>query len=242
MLCCILLSLTLCDLIVCSPPSSSVCGILQARILEWVAIPLLQGIFPDPGVELRSPALQEDSIPSESQGSPHLRNVLRIHPCCRLRQNFPCFKGWIIFHCVDTPQAFYLLTYWWTLGLLLRVCVLSRFSPVLLFVTLRTVALQAPLFMGFSRQEFWSGLPHPSPWVASTPWLIRIILLWTWMCYQNSELTHIHSLSILGFLGPVVDSSKAIRNLKSSKLLFLHSLCFKLLKKKTIPQGFCWGS
>ena len=29
--------------------------------------------------------------------------------------------------------------------------------------TARTVALQAPLSMGFSRQEYWSGLPFPSP-------------------------------------------------------------------------------
>ena len=36
-------------------------------------------------------------------------------------------------------------------------------SRVRLFVTSWTVALQAPLFMGFSRQEHWSGLPFPSP-------------------------------------------------------------------------------
>ena len=36
-------------------------------------------------------------------------------------------------------------------------------SCVQLFVTPRTVALQAPLHMGFSRQEYWSGLPFPSP-------------------------------------------------------------------------------
>ena len=34
---------------------------------------------------------------------------------------------------------------------------------VQLFVTLRTVALQAPLSMGFSRQEYWSGFPCPPP-------------------------------------------------------------------------------
>ena len=32
------LSLTLCDPVDCSPPGSSVCGILQERILQWVAI------------------------------------------------------------------------------------------------------------------------------------------------------------------------------------------------------------
>ena len=36
-------------------------------------------------------------------------------------------------------------------------------SHVRLFVTARTVALQAPLSLGFSRQEYWSGLPCPPP-------------------------------------------------------------------------------
>ena len=36
-------------------------------------------------------------------------------------------------------------------------CVLSRFSRVRLFATLWTVAYQAPLSMGFSGQEYWSG-------------------------------------------------------------------------------------
>ena len=40
---------------------------------------------------------------------------------------------------------------------------LSRFSCVWLFVTLWTATLQAPLSMGFSRQEYWNGLPFPSP-------------------------------------------------------------------------------
>ena len=36
-------------------------------------------------------------------------------------------------------------------------------SRVQLFATLWTVGHQAPLSMGFSRQEYWSGLPFPSP-------------------------------------------------------------------------------
>ena len=48
------LCLTLCDPMDCSPAGSSVCGILQARIVEWVAILFFQGIFPtqelNPGV------------------------------------------------------------------------------------------------------------------------------------------------------------------------------------------------
>ena len=44
-----------------------------------------------------------------------------------------------------------------------RVCVLICFSHVQLFMTLWTIALQAPLLMGFSWREYWSGLPCPPP-------------------------------------------------------------------------------
>ena len=57
--------LTLCDPMDCSLPGFCVHGILQARILEWVSSPF-SGDFPNPGVEPRSPALQADSLPSES--------------------------------------------------------------------------------------------------------------------------------------------------------------------------------
>ena len=40
-------------------------GILQARILEWV---FLQWIFPVPGIQTGSPALQADSLPTEVSG------------------------------------------------------------------------------------------------------------------------------------------------------------------------------
>ena len=42
-------------------------------------------------------------------------------------------------------------------------CVLSHFSRVQLFATLWTVACQAPLSLGFPRQEHWTGLPFPFP-------------------------------------------------------------------------------
>ena len=45
----------------------------------------------------------------------------------------------------------------------MHVSMLSHFSRVRLFAMLWTVAHQAPLSIGFSRQEFWSGLPFPSP-------------------------------------------------------------------------------
>ena len=47
--------------------------------------------------------------------------------------------------------------------------VLICFRPVGLLVTLWTVACQVPLSMEFSRQEYWSGLPFPSPWDLLNP-------------------------------------------------------------------------
>ena len=81
--------LTLCDPIDCSPQGSSVPGILQARILEWVAI------------------------------------------------SFSNAWKWKV--------------------------KVKSFSRARLLVTPWTTAYQAPLSMGFSRQEYWSGLPLPSP-------------------------------------------------------------------------------
>ena len=42
-------------------------------------------------------------------------------------------------------------------------CMHGKLPQLCLFSTLWTVALQAPLSMGFSRQEYWSGLPFPPP-------------------------------------------------------------------------------
>ena len=44
-----------------------------------------------------------------------------------------------------------------------HVCVLSHFSHIQLFATMRIVACHAPLSMGFPRKENWSGLPCPLP-------------------------------------------------------------------------------
>ena len=64
-------------LTVCAPmdyslPGSSVHGIPQERILEWVAIPF-SGDLPNPGIKHESSALQADSLPSESPGKPTIK-------------------------------------------------------------------------------------------------------------------------------------------------------------------------
>ena len=60
--------LTLCNPMDCRPPGFSVHGILQARILEWVAMP--PGDLSNPRIKPRSFTLQMDSLPSGPPGKP----------------------------------------------------------------------------------------------------------------------------------------------------------------------------
>ena len=55
----------------------------------------------------------------------------------------------------------------------MHVCVLSHLSRVRLFVTPWTAAHQIPLFMGFLKQEYWSGLPFPSQGIFFDPGIER---------------------------------------------------------------------
>ena len=56
-------------------------------------------------------------------------------------------------------------------------CMLSHFSCVQLFAAPWTVARQAPLFMGFARQEYWSGLPCPPPGDIPNPGIKPVSLM-----------------------------------------------------------------
>ena len=68
--------------------------------------------------------------------------------------NYPVFEGFIEIPCET-------IWIWWFLCMM-HAC-LSCFSHVRLFVISWTVACQSPLSMGFSRQEYSSGLPFPPP-------------------------------------------------------------------------------
>ena len=61
---------TLCDPMDCSSPDSSVPGISQARIPEWVAIPFSMESFSNPGIEPLSPALAGRFFTIELPGKP----------------------------------------------------------------------------------------------------------------------------------------------------------------------------
>ena len=68
---------TLCDFMDYSLPGSSIHGILQARILEWLPHPPPVNL-PDQGIELKSPALHVDSFPLSHQGSPKTKHTFTI--------------------------------------------------------------------------------------------------------------------------------------------------------------------
>ena len=70
-------------LTLCNPMDYIIHGILQARILEWVAVPFSRGSF-QPRIKPRSPTLQAYSLPSEPPGKPKISHlvygILLQHP------------------------------------------------------------------------------------------------------------------------------------------------------------------
>ena len=75
------------------PTDSTVLGILQARILEWLPFPS-PGDLPNPGIEPRSPALQADSLPAEPQGKPPQVTYIYIYIYTHKRNQTTGFKSW----------------------------------------------------------------------------------------------------------------------------------------------------
>ena len=67
----------LCDPTDCDPPGSSLHGVIQARILEWVAMPSSRGIFPTQGSNPHLPPWQADSLPRSHLGSPSVDTAVR---------------------------------------------------------------------------------------------------------------------------------------------------------------------
>ena len=121
------------------------------------------GVLPNLGIKLRSSTLQEDSLPAEPQGKPKNTGVGSLS---LLQRIFPTQElNWGLLHC---RQTLYQLNYQGSPQVLISYLFSTfvhakSFSHVWLFATLWPVACQAPLSMGFSRQEYWSGLPCPPP-------------------------------------------------------------------------------
>ena len=93
-----------------------------------------------------------------------------------------------------------------------RACVLHHFSHAQLFVTPWTVARQAPLPMGFSRQEYWSGLLFPSPGNLPHPGIEPVslglaggffIISATWEAHSYGSGIHLQNTVSTCFWDPV---------------------------------------
>ena len=134
---------TLCDPIDSSPPGSTVPGILQARILEWVAI----------------------SFSNEWKRKVKVKSL----------------------------------------------------SPVRLLATPWTAAYQAPLSMGFSRQEYWSTVPLPSP-------INPLLLFKNWDCW-HMFIWSLLNIRVSFFLVHILSSSNLI--LVNKKYIFLKYILIK---------------
>ena len=110
---------------------------------------LIRGDLPDSGIKPGSPALQEDSSPSEPPGTPW-----------SARWGIP--KSSWLFYSLNSPCV--------------HAYVISHLSQVRLFETLWTVARHAPLSMWFSRQECCSGLPCSPPGDLTSPGIAPALL------------------------------------------------------------------
>ena len=84
-------------------------------------------------------------------------------------------------------------------------CVPSRFSHVWLFVIPWTVSRQASLSMGFSRQEYWSGLPRSPPGDLSNPGIVLASLVSHPLAdgfVTTSPTWEAHKFTVTAALGP----------------------------------------
>ena len=175
-------------------------GILQARILEWVAFPFSKGSsqprdwiqvsciagrffsswaireaqeywsgkpisslanLPDLGIEPGSPALQADSLPTELSGKPIATAAKSLQLCPTLCDPVDISPpgspapGILQARTLEWVAISFFNAWKWKVKVKLL-------SSIRLLATPWTTAYQTPPSMGFSRQEYWSGVPLPS--------------------------------------------------------------------------------
>ena len=131
---------------------------------SWSELPFpFPGDLPNPGTEPRSPSLQPDSLPPEPPGKP-----IYLSAAAKSLQSCPTLCDPIDGSPPGSPVpgilqartlewvaiSFYKAWKW-------KVKV-KPLSHVRFFATPWTATYQAPPSMGFSRQEYWSGVPLPS--------------------------------------------------------------------------------
>ena len=133
----------------------------------WNGLPLPSpGHLPNPGIKPLSPALQANSLLSQPPGKP---DTYTAAAAAKSLQSFPTLcdpidgsspgspvPGILQARTLERVAISFSNAWKWKM----KVTSLSRVQPS---VTPWTAAFQAPLSVGFSRQEYWSGVPVPSP-------------------------------------------------------------------------------
>ena len=159
---------TLCDPVDCSPPGSTVHGIFQARILEWVAISFSRGsswprdrtqVSCIAGIFFTDWAMREASVQLICRLLllllSHFSHVRLCDPIdgSPLGSSVP---GFLQARILEWVAISFSNAWKWKVKV-------KSLSHARLLATPWTAAHQAPPSMGFSRQEYWSGVPSPSP-------------------------------------------------------------------------------
>ena len=135
-------------------------------------------------------------------------------------------QGTLVFTDDSSSSFFYFLRKY----LYICVCVLSCFSHIRLFATLRTGACQAPLSMGFSRQEYWIGLSCPTPGDLPDPGIEPMSLTSPTLVgrfFTTSAAWEIPSLFIFGCAGSSLLCGLSLAMVSGDhSLVVVHSVLF----------------
>ena len=140
----------------CSPPCSSVYGILQARILQWVAIPLSRvSSQPRDQNSISCIAGKFFTIWATAAAAAAAKPLQSYLTLCDPIDGSPLgssVRGILQARTLEWVAISFSNAWKWEVKV-------KSLSYARLSVTPWTAAYQAPLSMGFSRQEYWSGLP-----------------------------------------------------------------------------------
>ena len=152
----------------CSPPGSSVHVLSQSRILEWVAIPS-PGNLPNSGIKPESLALAGRFFTTCNEATREATSHYLLLLLSRFSRVWLCATPWTTYslpgfsiHGILQARTLEWVAISFSNAWQWKVKVKSL-SHVWLLATPWTAAYQAPPSMGFSRQQYWSGVPLPSP-------------------------------------------------------------------------------
>ena len=165
---------TLSDPVDCSPPGSSVHGLLQARIMEWVAIPFSRAFRTRGGTWVSCIVGGFKSLKSLNYliqlsiiCTTILISRLKMYACAAAAKSLQSYQTLCDPPGSPFPGILQARTLEWVAisfsNAWKRTVKVKSLSRVRLFETPWTAAYQAPPSMGFSRQEYWSGVPLPFP-------------------------------------------------------------------------------